>query len=47
MHWTLLSYKLYNTTHFAWLLMKINDVNTKDVFKKLRAGDIVKYLPAD
>lgn len=44
MYWPLASYKLYQTTHLAWLLMKVNDVSTKDLFKKLRAGSTIKYI---
>lgn len=42
--WPLISYKLYNTTRLAWLLMKINDVSAKDMFKALEPGDIIYYL---
>jgi len=29
--WTLLSYKIYGTTRLAWLLMKLNDVDSSNV----------------
>jgi len=45
MHWTLISYKLYGTTHLAWLLMKLNDVSTADVFSIKRASDVIYYIP--
>ena len=32
MHWTILSYKIYGTTRLAWLLLKINNIDMKDVF---------------
>lgn len=44
MHWPLISYKLYGTTRLAWLLYKLNDVSTKDIFKILHAGDVIKYI---
>lgn len=44
MQWPLLSYKIYGTTRLAWLLMKLNKVSPKDVFKMLKTGDKVKYL---
>lgn len=45
MHWPLISYKLYGTTRLAWLLMKLNNVTTKDVFNMKQAGDEIFYLP--
>lgn len=42
--WTTLSFKLYETTRLAWLLMKINNVSAKNIFKKIEAGTPVKYL---
>lgn len=45
--WPLLSYKLYGTTRLAWLLMKINKVQSKDVFKLIKAGETIKYVPKD
>lgn len=47
MQWPLLSYKIYGTTRLAWLLMKINNVKPKDVFKLVKAGDTIKYLSKD
>lgn len=47
MFWPLISYKIYNTTHLAWLLMKVNNVPAKYIFSSLRAGATVKYLDAD
>ena len=44
MFWPLISYKIYNTTHLAWLLMKVNNVPAKYIFSSLRAGATVKYL---
>lgn len=46
MHWTTLSYKLYQTTRLAWLLCKVNNVKCKDIFKPKMPGDVVYYLPA-
>lgn len=44
MHWPLASYKIYGTTRLAWLLMKINNVDAKNVFDIIHAGDVIKYL---
>lgn len=43
-HWGILSYKLYGTTRLTWLLLKINNVKIKDVFKRLVPGKPVFYL---
>jgi hypothetical protein len=32
MHWTLISYMLYGTTRFAWLLMKVNNITAENIF---------------
>ena len=45
MHWTLISYKLYQTPRLAWLLMKLNNISAADVFKKRLASEKVKYIP--
>lgn len=45
MHWPLISYKIYSTTRLAWLLCKLNRVDTTDIFKAKQPGDVVKYLP--
>ena len=45
MHWTTLSYILYGTTRLAWLLMKINNVDAKDVFVSKKPGERIRYLP--
>ena len=47
MHWPLISYMLYGSTRFAWLLLKINNVSTADVFKIKRNGEVIKYLNKD
>ena len=47
MHWTLISYKIYNTTRLAWLLWKVNKVKMEDTFKAKQPGDVVRYLPKD
>lgn len=44
MYWPVVSYKIYGTTHLAWLLMKLNKVDAKNLFNILRPGDVVKYL---
>lgn len=43
--WPLISYKIYHTTRLAWLLCKINNVSTKDIFKQKHPGDKVYYYP--
>lgn len=47
MHWPLISYKIYGTPRLAWLLMKINNVTAKNVFKKIPAATTLKYLDTD
>lgn len=47
MHWPLISYHLYDTTRLAWLLLKVNNVHPKDVFKIKHAGDKIKYIEKD
>ncbi len=47
MHWPLASYQIYQTTRLAWLLMMLNGVDAKSMFKKWQPGDIVKYLSAN
>ena len=44
MRWPTISYKIYGTTRLAWLLMKLNGVVGKDIFKPLQAGQTVAYL---
>lgn len=43
-HWPVISYKLYGTTRLAWLLLKINKVKTKDVFKPIIPSQAIFYL---
>ena len=47
MHWPLISYKIYGTTRLVWLLLKINNIKMKDVFKLRKAGEIVNYISKD
>lgn len=47
MYWPLISYKLYGTTHLAWLLMKVNNVPAKYIFSKIKAGANVKYIDTE
>lgn len=42
-YWPLISYNIYGTTRLAWLLMKINKVGAKNLFKKVEAGQRIKY----
>jgi hypothetical protein len=46
-YWPLISYKIYNTTKLAWLLMKINDVKGENIFEYKNPGDIIYYLPRE
>lgn len=46
-HWPLISYKLYETTRLAWLLMKINGVGLKDSLRLYLPGEKIKYLSKD
>lgn len=45
--WTLLSYKIYGTTRLAWLLMKLNDVDSSNVLDQKMPGDKIWYLPRE
>lgn len=45
--WTTLSYILYDTTHLAWMLMKLNKVDGDHIFDIVKAGSKIKYLPVD
>jgi hypothetical protein len=45
--WPLISYKIYQTTRLAWLLMKINNVEGNQIFDKKKPGDIIYYLPKE
>lgn len=40
----MISYTLYETTHLAWLLMKINKVGLKDSLRQYQPGEKIKYL---
>lgn len=44
MHWTLISYQIYNTTRLAWFLLKINNIAAKDIFQLVEPGRKIKYL---
>ena len=45
--WPLLSYKIYGSTHFAWLLMKLNNITAKNVFNLIPAGTNIKCIGKD
>lgn len=47
MHWPLISYSIYGTTRFAWLLMKLNGVKAEDTFMPKYPSDKVKYISKD
>lgn len=42
--WPLISYELYKTPRLDWLLMKLNNVSTSDVFRPVPATKIVYYI---
>ena len=44
MHWPLISYIIYGTTRFAWLLMKLNNVSVENAFMPKHASETVKYI---
>lgn len=43
MFWPLISYNLYSTPRLAWVLMKVNNVEVKDMFKPILAGQSIAY----
>lgn len=45
MHWPLISYKIYGTPRLAWILLKINNIQTSDIFKIRNASETIKYIP--
>ena len=47
MYWPVVSYMIYGTTRLAWLLMKLNNVNEKNLFQMKKTGDVVFYLDKD
>lgn len=46
-YWPLISYKLYGTTRLAWALMKVNNIDARNVFQKKYAGEKIHYIPKD
>ena len=44
MHWSTISYHLYDTVRLAWLLMKVNNITPNIAFDIIPAGSTVKYL---
>ena len=44
MPWTLISFKLYESPRLFWLLIRLNNVQLKDVFKLVKPGDPVYYI---
>lgn len=47
MHWPLISYHIYGTTRLVWILLKINNINKKDILKIIKAGQKIKYIQKD
>ena len=44
MFWPTISYQIYGTTRYAWLLMKLNTIKAKNMFKKVLAGTTIKCV---
>lgn len=44
LHWSTISYKIYNTTRLAWFLMKLNNVPLDRMFKKVFPSSSVFYV---
>ena len=42
-----MSYNIYGTTRFAWLLMKINNIDASKMFDPVLPGQKVLYVSAD
>ena len=47
MFWTTISYEIYGNTRLAWMLMKINGVNEKNLFSIVKAGSKIRYISRD
>jgi len=45
MFWPLISYKIYDTIHLAWLLMMVNNVTSDNVFDVVPASSVIYYVP--
>jgi hypothetical protein len=43
-HWPIISYNIYKTTRYAWILMKLNQIPAEYMFTIVPAGTRVKYL---
>ena len=43
-HWPLIAYNLYGSARLAWLLMRLNNVTTANVFQPVLASTKVKYI---
>lgn len=43
--WTTVSYNVYGTTRYAWLIMKVNKI--RDALVKPFKGQVIAYLPQD
>ena len=46
-HWSLISYKLYETIELAWILMKVNNVKAKNMFSVIPPATKIRYLSKD
>ena len=47
MFWTTISYEIYGTTRLWWVLMKVNGVNSDNLFEPVKASQTIKYLDKD
>lgn len=43
LHWSTISYILFNTVNLAWLLLKVNNVPNNKTFEKVPAGTTIYY----
>ena len=43
-HWPLIAYNIYGSARLAWMLMRLNNVTTANVFQPIFAGQKIKYI---
>lgn len=43
-HWPLIAYNIYGSARLSWLLMRLNNVTTANVFQPVLAGEKIKYI---
>jgi len=47
LHWSAISYRLYETTRLAWFLIKLNNIDITKIFTRVAPGTTVYYVDAD